>query len=180
MRRLNILFITNMCTHYVRPLFEILAKQHEVGFYFTGGHEAYWHKQNVLKSGDFQGTYLSGIFLCGKIKITPRLFALPWKKCDVVIKTIDDRFALPMVFCAAKVICTVPLQMEAIDTYMLMKRAADPVGVDDKELTKAVRGWCSTVDRIALIKHRWLFAANLLFLASSFLTLVLLLALVFV
>jgi hypothetical protein len=69
--------------------------------------------------------------------------------------------------------------MEAIDTYMLMKRAADPVGVDDKELTKAVRGWCSTVDRIALVKHRWLFAANLLFLASSFLTLVLLLVLVF-
>ncbi len=101
MRRLNILFITNMCTHYVRPLFEIMAQRYDAGFYFTGGHEAYWHKPNELKSGAFKGTYLPGFFL-GPLKMTPGLLGLPWKKCDAVIKTIDDRFALPLVFCAAK------------------------------------------------------------------------------
>ena len=82
---------------------------------------------------------------------------------------------LALVFCAAKVICTVPLKMEAIDTYLLMLHASDPAGVSSEELTDAVKRWCSTIDRIALVKHRWLFAANLLFLASSLLTLVLLL-----
>ena len=85
---------------------------------------------------------------------------------------------LALVFCAAKVICTVPLKMEAIDTYMLMMRASDPVGVSTQDLTDAVKRWCFTIDHIALVKHRWLFAANLLFLASSLLTLLMLLGLV--
>jgi len=102
MRRLKILFITNMCTHYVRPFFDILAERHDVEFYFTGGHEAYWHKSNELRSGNFKGTYLPGIFLFGTFRITPRLFFLRWWHYDVVVKTIDDRFALPLVFCAAK------------------------------------------------------------------------------
>lgn len=83
-----------------------------------------------------------------------------------------------LVFCAAKVICTVPLQMEAIDTYMLMKRASDPSGVPDKDLLEAIQRWCLTIDRIALITHRWLLAANILFLVSSVLTLFLSLPLV--
>jgi len=127
-------------------------------------------KQLIATGGLLQGPFFAVVAL-GK-----------WKNDFPFPLWLVPLFFLPLlalVFCAAKVICTVPLQMEAIDTYMLMKRAADPVGVDDKELTKAVRGWCSTVDRIALVKHRWLFAANLLFLASSFLTLVLLLVLVF-
>jgi len=99
---MKIVFITNMCSHFVRPLFEILARRYEVKFYFTGGHEAYWYKRNELKSGDFKGTYLGGLLLSGNFKVTPGLFALPWLQCGAVVKTIDDRFALPVAFCAAK------------------------------------------------------------------------------
>jgi glycosyltransferase involved in cell wall biosynthesis len=91
-----------MCPHYVRRLFEILARNHNVDFYFTGGHESYWHKENQLKIGQFNGIYLPGFFLGSKFKITPRLFNLGWKKCDAVIKTIDDRFAILFAFFAAK------------------------------------------------------------------------------
>ena len=104
MPKLRVLFITNMCPHYVRPLFEILAAQHTVAFYFTGGHESYWHKRNELKLGNFQGRYLKGLLLPGNFKITPGLFSLPWLGNDVIVKTIDDRFALPFVFCAAKLL----------------------------------------------------------------------------
>jgi len=46
---------------------------------------------------------------------------------------------LTMVFCAARVICTVPHQREAaMDTYLLMKHASDPGGVNDKDLTAAM------------------------------------------
>lgn len=69
--------------------------------------------------------------------------------------------------------------MEATDTYGLMKRAGGPAGVDDQELNDAMQRWCSSVDRIALVKHRWLLSANLLFLASSVLSLFMLLGLVF-
>jgi hypothetical protein len=34
-----------------------------------------------------------------------------------------------LVICAAKVICTVPTKMEAIDTYALLRRAAAPEGL---------------------------------------------------
>ena len=101
-RSVKIIFITNMCTHYTRPLFEILAGRYDAGFYFTGGHEGYWHKQNELKPGNFRGRYLRGLLLPGHVKITPGLLCLPWRGCDAVIKTIDDRFALPLAFCAAK------------------------------------------------------------------------------
>ncbi len=92
-----------MCTHYTRPLFEELARSYDIEFYFTGGHETYWHKQNELKLGDFKGRYLPGFFLNSKFKITPSLFCLPIRTSDVIIKTIDDRFALPLVFIMAKI-----------------------------------------------------------------------------
>jgi hypothetical protein len=89
-------------------------------------------------------------------------------------------FFLPLlayIFCAARVICTVPLQMEAMATYALLQRVGEPGGVDSGELGGAMQTWCKTIDRIALVKHRWLFAANVLFLASSATTLIMLLSL---
>jgi hypothetical protein len=127
-------------------------------------------KQLIATGGLLQGLFFAVVAL-GK-----------WKSDFPFPLWIVAAFFLPllaMVFCAAKVICTVPLKMEAIDTYILMQRAGDPSGVGGEDLTGAMRRWCFTVDRIALVKHRWLFAANLLFLASSILTLVMLLGLGF-
>jgi len=122
-------------------------------------------KQLIATGGLLQGLFFAVVAL-GK-----------WKNDFPFSMWFVVAFFLPllaMVFCAAKVICTVPLKMEAIDTYLLMQRAGSPSGVNGEELTDAMRRWCFTVDRIALVKHRWLLAANLLFLASSVLTLSLL------
>lgn len=84
-------------------LFEILAGRLDVRFYFTGGHEAYWEKKNKAWIGKFQGEYLPGFLLSPRLKITPRIFGLLFMTYDVIIKTIDDRFALPLVFLIAKI-----------------------------------------------------------------------------
>ena len=126
-------------------------------------------KQLIATGGVLQGLFFAIVAL-GK-----------WKDSPFPVWLIPIFFlpVLALVFCAAKVICTVPLQMEAIDTFNLMKRAGGLSGVDDQELNAAMQRWCSSIDHIALVKHRWLFAANLLFLASSVLSLFMLLGLVF-
>jgi hypothetical protein len=126
-------------------------------------------KQLIATGGLLQGLFFAVVAL-GEWKTS---FPLP-----IWIVPVFFLPLLALVFCAAKVICTVPLKMEAIDTYTLMRRASAPAGVSHQDLTEAVQRWCFTVDHIALVKHRWLFAANLLFLASSLLTLLMLLGLV--
>lgn len=99
----KIVFVTNMCTHYSIRLFELLAEACDVDFYFTGGNEPYWEKKNKLCLGKFKGQYLRGFFLWPGFKITLELFTLFWQKTDVVIKTLDDKFALPLIFWMAKI-----------------------------------------------------------------------------
>ena len=101
---LKIMFITNFCPHYVTKLFEMLAYRYDINFYFTGGYESYWNKENKSREANIKAKYLKGIFLLPKIKITPALFPLCFKKFDIFIKTIDDRFALPLVFIVAKIL----------------------------------------------------------------------------
>jgi hypothetical protein len=123
-------------------------------------------KQLIALGGLLQGLFFAVVAL-GGLKGHIPLWVVPL-------------FFLPLialVFCAAKVICTVPAQMEAIGTYTLMKRAADPKGIPDEDLTKAIQRWCLSIDGIAKKKHRWLFWANMLFLLSSTLTMFLLLPL---
>lgn len=100
---MKIIFVTNMCTHYVVGLFENLAKQYDIQFYFTGGDEAYWEKRNKVCFGNFQGKYLKGLRVGKCFKISWVLFSLFWKPWDIMIKTIDDRVALPVCFAAAKI-----------------------------------------------------------------------------
>lgn len=99
---MKIAFITNICTHFLVKPFEILATKYKVDFYFTGGQEKYWEKKNKLWFGNFNGKYLKGFFILPKIKITLGLPNLLFKKYDVIIKSIDDRFALPVSFLFSK------------------------------------------------------------------------------
>lgn len=99
---MKISFITNMCTHYVSRLFELLSRQYDIDFYFTGGDECYWNKENRPATSSICGKYLKRIILFSKIKIMPGVIGLPFKKADVCIKTIDGRFALPFIFLGAK------------------------------------------------------------------------------
>ena len=99
---MNIVFVTNICTHYVIRLFELLAAKYDMTFYFTGGYETYWEKKNKLRSGNFPSRDLKGFFLTPGLKITPGLFNLFFKRADIFMKTLDDRFALFFIFLSAK------------------------------------------------------------------------------
>jgi hypothetical protein len=76
---------------------------------------------------------------------------------------------LCFIFCAARVICTLPPKLEAMGAYGLFKKMGT-CGVPDTELESAVHSWCVEIERLAKVKHRWLFAANILFLVSSAVT----------
>ena len=52
--------------------------------------------------GNFKGEYLKGFFLLPKFRFTLGLFHILFRKYDVMIKTIDDRFALPLTFLCVK------------------------------------------------------------------------------
>jgi hypothetical protein len=129
-------------------------------------------KQLIAIGGVLQGLFFGIVGLGGWKDHLPS--SLWW----VVVLCFLPLVAL--VVCAAKVICSVPVQMEAIETYELMKRAADPDGVPDEDLLDAIKLWCFRIDRNALIKHRWLLAANWMFWVSSLATLCLLLLVVVV
>ena len=101
---IKLAFLTNMCTHYVVQLFEKLNKKYDLKFYFTGGHEDYWNKNNQLYQGKFVGEHLKGVFLTSKLKITPKLFKVLFGKYNIFIKTIDDRFAVLFTFFFAKLL----------------------------------------------------------------------------
>jgi hypothetical protein len=76
------------------------------------------------------------------------------------------------IFCSARVICTVPRDMEALSTYKLFRTIAEP-GAVDEELISAVKKWCVQVEILVKKKHRWLTAANVLFIVSFATTLIL-------
>jgi len=99
----KIAFITNLCSPYIVKHYEMIAKKFDTEFYFTGGHEAYWDSKNKLCLGDFQGEFLSGLWVGNHFKISWRLFSLFWVPWDIMMKSIDDRFALPLCFGVAKI-----------------------------------------------------------------------------
>lgn len=98
----KIFFVTNMNTHYTVKLYELLSQRLDVEYYFTGGEETYTDQRTKSTMGHFKGEYLSGVFLLPKFRFTPKLFSILFRKYDVMIKTIDDRFALPVTFLCAK------------------------------------------------------------------------------
>src|SRR3989338_5848899 len=98
----KIFFVTNINTPFTVNLYELLSKKLDIECYFTGGEETYSDKRNNIMAGNFKGEYLSGVFLFPKFRFTPKLFSILFKKYDIMIKTIDDRFALPLTFLCAK------------------------------------------------------------------------------
>ena len=79
---------------------------------------------------------------------------------------------LLFIFCAARVICTLPPDMEAMGAYSLFRKIGG-AGVSDEELKGAVDKWCLDMENLARTKHRWLRAANILFISSSAVTMLL-------
>jgi len=99
---MKINFITNICTHYIARLFELLGGKYDIDFYFTGGDEPYWNKMNKAANGKIRGHTLKGFYVLPRVKVVPGLFRVFSRDKDLYIKTLDGRFALPFSLLMAK------------------------------------------------------------------------------
>lgn len=81
----------------------MLAKSHQIDYYFfSAGDEWYWQERHGTRSGDFHHEYLWGIRI-GQTRLTPSLpLKLLFKKYDIYLKCINDRFALPVTYLVAR------------------------------------------------------------------------------
>lgn len=100
---MKIAFVTNICPHYRRPTFELLARRADTDFYFfSAGDEWYWQQAHGVERGGFRHQYLRG-WRVGRTRITP---TLPWKLLrggyDAYVKCINGKFALPATFLIAR------------------------------------------------------------------------------
>lgn len=99
----KIAFVTTFCPHHRVRTFELLAKYHDVQyFFFSAGDEWYWQQQHGVQNGDFSYAYLPGVRL-GRTRLTPTLPVKLWQgNYDLYIKCINGRFALPITYMVAR------------------------------------------------------------------------------
>jgi glycosyltransferase involved in cell wall biosynthesis len=101
--KLRIAFVTNICPHYRVRTYEVLSKYFQTVYYFfSAGDEWYWQQKHGTRMGRFVCEYLRGVSIFGT-RITPSLFQkLLRSRCDVYIKCINGRLALPVTYAAAR------------------------------------------------------------------------------
>jgi len=92
-----------VCTHYTKGVFEELSRRYDIQFlFFSEGREWFWQKEHGVHRGEFPHEYLGG-FRIGRLRISP---SLPWKllrtPSDVIVSSIDGKFALPATYMAAR------------------------------------------------------------------------------
>jgi glycosyltransferase involved in cell wall biosynthesis len=102
-RATRVVFVSNFVPHYRIGMFEALAEMCDLDCYFySDGGEWYWQRAQGVNRGNFRCEYLSGFWL-GRVRIAPRLVtALLAGSHDVFIKCINDRFAVPVTYLAAR------------------------------------------------------------------------------
>jgi len=95
----RITFITNFASHYRVRTFELIAQRYDARFlFYSDGGEANWLAEHGISAGPFPHEYLRG-FSIGGVRLAPRLLPLTWMDdSDVIIKCINGKFALPIVF----------------------------------------------------------------------------------
>lgn len=99
----KVTFVTTFCPHHRIQTFELLGSHYDTEYiFFSGGGEWYWQKEHGVKQGNFRHRYLRG-FQLGHTRLTPMLaFWLLLGRCDIYIKCINGRFALPVTFAIAR------------------------------------------------------------------------------
>lgn len=89
----RIAVITNLPTHYRRPLFEEISRRIAVDFYFTSsGNERYWHSEHTLSTGELR--------VRGRRRRD--LFRVTLGRYDAILATLTGRVALPLAFVSAR------------------------------------------------------------------------------
>lgn len=99
----RVALVTNFAPHYRIGVFEALAEMCDLECYFySDGGEWYWQRPQGVNRGHFRCTYLWGIWL-GRVRFAPGLVtSLAARRYDVIVKCINDRFAVPAAYLAAR------------------------------------------------------------------------------
>jgi glycosyltransferase involved in cell wall biosynthesis len=103
--RRRIAFIDYFATHYRKRLYEELARRMEVDFYFFADErERHWNRKiPLVQAGDFRRVELPRHRIAGQA-VMPRLaFELSSRRYDAVIKSLNGKLMLPLVFGTSRV-----------------------------------------------------------------------------
>lgn len=98
----RVLFVTNLLTHYRKPLYEELARRTPVRFvFFSDGGEWYWRGE-VATSDVLDAVTLRGRWV-GRTRVTPGLFReVLLRSYDVAVVPLVGKFALAVTYAGAR------------------------------------------------------------------------------
>jgi glycosyltransferase involved in cell wall biosynthesis len=101
---MDVLFVTNFCTHFLVKPFEEVARLGRVRFiFYSDGGESYWETRNQLHTGKFESRYLPGFYIGRNIRITPSLiYELLTTRAQAIVLSLTGRFAIPVTYLLAR------------------------------------------------------------------------------
>jgi glycosyltransferase involved in cell wall biosynthesis len=96
--------ISNLCPHYRRPLYELLAQRMRLECFFFAEQESYWNASlPAVELGQFTHVPMRRISILGE-PLLPALFGrLTLARYDVVIVSLVGRLMLPYAYAAARI-----------------------------------------------------------------------------
>jgi hypothetical protein len=112
-------------------------------------------KQLIAVGGAFQTLFLA-VYAFGPVKGNVPLPAVLLLFVPLVA----------MIYCAARVVCTVPQKLEAKRAFVLFLCGVSD-GLTRERLADSFEEWCCDVEGVAERKHIWFKRANWLFLFSA-------------
>jgi glycosyltransferase involved in cell wall biosynthesis len=102
---MDVLFVTNFCTHFLVKPFEEVAQLGHVRFiFYSDGGESYWETRNQLHGGKFEHRYLPGFYLGRNVRVTPSLIAeILTTRAHAIVLSLTGRFAIPVTYFLARI-----------------------------------------------------------------------------
>ena len=102
--RRRVALVSNLCPHYRRPLYELLAKRVTLDCFFFAEREPYWNPLlPAIETGDFSRVPLRRITILGEPLLPGLLRRLTRTRYDVVIVGLVGRLTVPYVYAVARI-----------------------------------------------------------------------------
>jgi glycosyltransferase involved in cell wall biosynthesis len=99
----RVALVNNICPHYRRPLFELLARRFELECFFFAATESYWNPLlPSFQAGDFVEVELPRHRVLGEPVMPALAKRLTRSRYDAVVMGLAGRFMLPYVFATAR------------------------------------------------------------------------------
>ena len=99
----RVAFVTNLCPHYCRPLFELLDKRLEIDFFFfSEGHESWVSPDLRLERGDFRTVDVARKRIFGEPVIPGLPRELHRGKYESVVKCLNGRLMVPYTYAVSR------------------------------------------------------------------------------